>query len=43
MNSLINTLNNTSGERVFWYSVVFLIGLGVIVDGIVKIVKHLRK
>lgn len=43
MVELIEALNNTSATRTFFYIVAVIIALAIIVDGIVAIVKYIRK
>lgn len=43
MKELIELLNNTDSDRVFGYSIVFLIALALVVKGLVEIVKILKK
>lgn len=43
MKEFIEILNKTSEDRVLGYSIVFLIALGTIVNGIVRTVKYCVK
>ena len=43
MNELIQTLNATNGERLFWYSVFILIFVNLIVKGILSFYKTYKK
>lgn len=43
MRELIELLNNTSGERVFFYSIVFLIALGTVSTALVGIVNSIGR
>ena len=39
MKEFLETLNNTSGERLFWYGVFILFALEIIGETLVKILK----
>lgn len=43
MTEFFNFLNAQNGERLVGYSIVFLIALSIIVDGIYKIIWAIRK
>jgi hypothetical protein len=43
MENFLQFLSKSSGDRVFWYGLVFLIAVYIIVEGIVEIFKIFKK
>ena len=43
MVEIIEALNDTTEARTFFYVIAFIIALAIVVDGLVSIVKHLKK